>query len=408
MTGAQRTSKLRKASANHRLSAFLVQIEVLESANFPHPDGRDALKKLKFEIERQLKRLARCPVTDDDLVDRLYAQARNTVRDYTPILGFILRSTNVRNAFEVHFPLKRFAKQIIGPNAKLIISSEWDFVPFTYPMSLDQLPQFALVGGPASESGNVLTMPVAGHEVGHSAWRVHAPSFALDSNLIAAVDASIALHPKEIAALIAQSGTGPLAHAQIRHSAVRHGRKQLEEIFCDAVGLNFFGASFLYAIEYFLAPGGGPRSLTYPRDAERLRLLRNSCSTLGITHSDLLFERWSDSVAHPSQREFIAIMDGAVGTLADDVISRAFALFKAKGVAVPDATRVGKAIESFARGEPAMGGTTLGEAVTAGWEIVRQRGGLADLKTRREYRDLNDLILKSVEVSEFELRLASA
>ena len=407
-TGAHPTSRLRKASASHRLNAFLKQIEILESSNFPHPDAREALGKLKDDIKGQIRRLSRSDVSDEALIDRLYAQARNTVIEYTPILGFILRSTNIRNAFEVHFPLKRLAKQVIGANAKLIISSEWNFVPFTYPMTLPRLPQFALVGGPASESGNVLATPVAAHEIGHSAWRVHSPSFALDNKLIGAVDAAISANASQTAALVIQLGTGPLAVPQIRHLVFSNAKKQLEEIFCDAVGLYYFGASFLYALEYFLAPGGGPRSLTYPSDVERLKLLTDGAAALGISNSSPLFERWADSVAQSSQMDFITILDAAVAHLASDVINHATSLLRSRGARVPDQTKIDAAVRSFDGGEPIAGDITLGEIATAGWEIVRREGGLAEASKRRKYRDLGDLMLKSVEVAEFELRIARA
>src|SRR3546814_13427221 len=68
------------------------------------------------------------------------------------------------NAFEMHFPLKRLVETAVSPDARLIMSSEWKFAPFTYPMTLDWLPGFALVGGPAPESDNVLIVPLARSE----------------------------------------------------------------------------------------------------------------------------------------------------------------------------------------------------------------------------------------------------
>src|SRR3546814_4384036 len=68
------------------------------------------------------------------------------------------------NAFEMHFPLKRLVETAVSPDARLIMSSEWKFVPFTYPMTLDWLPGFALVGGPAPESDNVLIVPLRSEE----------------------------------------------------------------------------------------------------------------------------------------------------------------------------------------------------------------------------------------------------
>jgi hypothetical protein len=309
----------------------------------------------------------------------------------------------------VHFPLKRLVKTLIGPGAKLIISSEWGFVPFTYPMTLDHLPQFALVGGPASESGNVLTIPVAGHEIGHSVWRTHAGTLAFEPQLLAAIDASIATHAPHTGRLVAQLGTGARAVDQIRRLAFANGLKQLEEIFCDAIGLYFFGASFLYATEYFLAPGGGARSLTYPCDLDRLQMLNDGSAALGIVPTAPIFERWADSVLQATHSaDFVVILDAAVASLAPDVITAAFDMMRNRGIAVPDASRIASAIAAFDRGEPHTGEATLPEIVTAGWEIVRREGGLAEGRKRAKYRELGDLMLKSIEVAEFRLRMASA
>src|SRR3546814_10308475 len=85
------------------------------------------------------------------------------------------------------FPIKRLVETAVSPDARLIMSSEWKFVPFTFPMTLDWLPGFALVGGPAPESDNVLIVPLAGHEIGHSAWRSKQLKDQLMADLVAAI-----------------------------------------------------------------------------------------------------------------------------------------------------------------------------------------------------------------------------
>jgi hypothetical protein len=341
------------------------------------------------------------------LVDRLYTQARLTVSNYTPILGFILRSTNVRNAFEVHFPLKRIMKQIIGPNAKLLISSEWKFVPFTFPMTIPELPEFALIGGPASESGNILAIPVAGHELGHSVWRNPVLRSQFEVLLRTQVEVSLQGHPAEVSRLTALLGSGSRGLDKIRNSSVLYGMKQLEEIFCDAVGLYLFGSSFLYAIEYFLAPGGGPRSLEYPSDLERLRLLKEGSTILGLHPVGPLFERWTDSALQSSQQDLAPIVDEAVRAISIDVVNVAFAFLRGKGISNSDAKQVKAAQAAFDRGEPYDGEANLAEIVTAGWEVLRRDGGLGSASDYDRYRLLGETMLKSVEVSEFKLRVAT-
>src|SRR5207247_1253486 len=77
---------------------------------------------------------------------------------YLPFLGFILRSTNVRNAFEFLGPFRRLAGEVLEPQVtpdkretKLLFSSEWDYTPFTY-FSVPQLRRYVLIGLPAPES----------------------------------------------------------------------------------------------------------------------------------------------------------------------------------------------------------------------------------------------------------------
>lgn len=298
-------------------------------------------------------------------------------------------------------------KGVIGPDARLLISSEWNFVPFTYPMTIDQLPQFALVGTPASESGNILAAPVAGHEIGHSVWRVPPTRADFEAQFRIEVEKALASKPTEVARLSGALGGGLSALDRIRNTCVLYGMKQLEEIFCDAIGLYLFGSSFLYAIEYFLAPGGGPRSLKYPSDLERLRLLNEGTDILRLTPLGPLFERWNDSVLQANQIDLAAIIDQGVSAMSLVVVQKAFDILSDKGVGSSDPAVVTAAQEAFDRGEPLDRAAKLAEIVTAGWEILRRDNGLGEERDRERYRLLGELMLKSVEVSEFKLRVAA-
>src|SRR5271166_63597 len=150
-SGPQTTAEFRLACARHKLRAFLREIDGLLTSEFPHPDGREALEQLYAHYDGRLKRAERARPSSS-IADRHLAQVNESVSLHTDVLGFILRSTNVRNAFEVYVPLRRLIQQIIGKDARLITSSEWKFIPFTYPMTLDELPNYVLVGSPA---GNV-------------------------------------------------------------------------------------------------------------------------------------------------------------------------------------------------------------------------------------------------------------
>jgi hypothetical protein len=91
-----------------------------------------------------------------------------------PLAGFLVRSTNVRNAFELYRPLLRLARDLLEPTVtpdqrrtRLVLSSEWEYSPLSY-SELPDLPGVVLIGLPAPESSNPLLVPLAGHELGHS------------------------------------------------------------------------------------------------------------------------------------------------------------------------------------------------------------------------------------------------
>jgi hypothetical protein len=155
-----------------KLRAVLNQIKQLKSADFPYRESSAALVLLTDIYEKDLKRLDGLDPADSlDVRQHACAHANTDISRYYHILGFILRSTNVRNAFEIYDPLLNLCKTIYGNSAKLIISSEWDFSPFTYPAVTVDLPDLMFIGLPSTEAGNSLLVPLSGHELGHSVWR---------------------------------------------------------------------------------------------------------------------------------------------------------------------------------------------------------------------------------------------
>src|SRR3546814_14740255 len=111
------------------------------------------------------------------------------------------------------------------------MSSEWKFVPFTYPMTLDWLPGFALVGGPAPESDNVLIVPLAGHEIGHSAWRSKQLKDQLMADLVAAIAQPLDDMPAETSSVSNELGgdgvAPPTPPAPVLRSAITRPQETL-------------------------------------------------------------------------------------------------------------------------------------------------------------------------------------
>lgn len=158
-----------------KIHLVLAQISRLLESEFPHSDSKDALARLKLVFQDDEKRIEAClRVSDSALKEQACAEANFHIARFLPILGFALRSTNTRNAFEFFVPLVQLSRKILKRNdAKLILSSEWDYSPFTYPFVFSELPNFVLIGLPASESDDPLIIPLSGHELGHSVWKVY-------------------------------------------------------------------------------------------------------------------------------------------------------------------------------------------------------------------------------------------
>src|SRR4029079_7231830 len=93
--------------------------------------------------------------SDQTIVKQTCALDLHHLFTYLPLLGFVLRSTNVRNAFEVFRPLLRLAGDIRDPGVpkgkrktELVLSSEWDYSPFVY-REMPKLPGFVMIGIPS-------------------------------------------------------------------------------------------------------------------------------------------------------------------------------------------------------------------------------------------------------------------
>jgi len=158
-------------NSNLKIKNICRTIEVLLDSDFPHGSGRKALIKLNEVFSQLGLKLSRAHrLNDNDTVQQISNNITIKIYQVLPILGFILRSTNVRNAFELVDPLQTIADATLQGRPELLLSSEWDYVPFAYPQSLDDLKSFVLIGLPATEASSALLIPLAGHELGHAVW----------------------------------------------------------------------------------------------------------------------------------------------------------------------------------------------------------------------------------------------
>lgn len=258
-----------------RVRAFLVEIDRLAESEFPYWHSRAALEQLRILFNAKLKRLdAFAPTSNASVVAQECRVTLVALSQYLPVLGFVLRSTNVRNAFEVFGPFLRMAGDILEPGVerrdrqtKLLLSSEWFYSPLTY-RPISDLPNFIFIGLPAPESANPLLLPLAGHELGHSVWARYKLSQTIlaqvESEVVKAITASFAEYQRIFGSHVKQMDlTTDLFAIETWRLAKKLCLSQAEETFCDLIGLRIFGASYLHAFAYLMAPGFGVRSKEY-------------------------------------------------------------------------------------------------------------------------------------------------
>jgi hypothetical protein len=403
--GAYSTPRLRVASLSNKLRAFLRQADELRSSDFPQKDSKDVLdavreharglydrKKWKLRRPTIAKPTSRLTTANDEDID-------NFVKEYTPILGILLRSTNVRNAFELFFPLKRLAVRATDKYAKLVISTEWDFKPFAYLNPL-VLPDAVLVSGPASEAGNVLLSPIAGHEIGHAAWRHHdALVRKIGKSLNRELEATW-VRNKRLLSDVAKDHK--MTVLDLRETCEGFLLRKAEEVFCDLFGLYIFGASYLYAYEHLVAPGSELLSHHYPIDGLRMQFLAKAAKRWKIRASGSVFQNWVKGAIVKTPNEVLGgIADKALSTALVDMIKATEVFMRTREFDKINRARVRAVKKCLAQRVP-YGGATLPEIALAGWEYIRARGGMGHPDYTEEMDLLHELMLKSVEASEYQ------
>src|SRR5687767_11878378 len=143
-----------------RLRAFLEQVQALRHSEFPYQDSKTALELVEALFKQRIAWLDNLePRSNPEVVKQQCRDALEALFAYLPLVGFILRSTNVRNSFEAFAPIRRLAGSLLANRQEppvfatihLLLSSEWDYSPFVYD-AIPGLPDFLMIGLPAPES----------------------------------------------------------------------------------------------------------------------------------------------------------------------------------------------------------------------------------------------------------------
>ena len=401
--------------ARERLAATQAEVGRLKESEFPYSHPREVLELLEGLFAKQQAVLEKVsPTAVTSVVHNACSTSLYQLFVYVPVLGFILRATNVRNAFEWYAPLLRLARIALKPDVKLIISSEWDYSPFVY-RAMTDLPGFVLIGLPAPESSNPLLLPLAGHEMGHSLWE----SKSLANEFAARIETGVldeltkkrwieysALYPQYKDCKAPDLINGDLFVRSTWVSAFDWCSMQAEEVFCDCFGLRLFAESYLHAFAYLLAPGtSGRRSLHYPTMQRRISHMLQAAGAMGITVSaDFAagFEAETDPT-EPATKLLVSIADEVSTLLVPDLIKTAKDAADARSVPSRDAARVADICREFEMVIPTGGPQALTDIVNAAWQSALKPklwDAVPQIKAEDRDRVLGDLVLKSMEVSE--------
>jgi hypothetical protein len=324
-------------STTAKLESLIAQVESLLLSDFPHRSSEEALNLVLIHFKQNQERLKKASLAKNpNLLANTCATINGRITQVLPLLGLLLRSTNVRNSFEAYFSLDALAKELVGTNAKIVLSSEWEFSPLTYPMNVAMLPGYVLLGMPASESSNSLLLPLAGHELGHSVWLKeelenkyfeHVQNISRQLLLSRWIDYQ-RIFPEQKSLPATEDTLATMFVSDHLGTIQAYALSQIEEIFCDAVGVYTFGAAFACAFHYLLAPnlGGSRSALEYPTLKDRANYI-NHFGNLDLApfgfrdFSQSFFEE--DQILNQQYAFLISIADDTAKELAKGIYEEA-------------------------------------------------------------------------------------
>jgi hypothetical protein len=403
--------------ARKRIAAIRAEIERLKQSEFPYTHPRDALDLLEKMFMHQQTVLEKVsPTAPANVILNACSTSVYQLFIYVPILGFILRSTNVRNAFEAYAPLLRLTRSILGSNTKLIISSEWAYSPHVY-QSITELPGFVLIGLPAPESANPLLIPLAGHELGHAMWKSEGLATKFGKQIEDAILKEITEKRwKEYEDAFPQVKkehylANDILARPIWLTSYTWALRQVEEIFCDFFGIRLFSEAYLSAFEYLIAPGfPGERTALYPNIERRISHLMAAAKELSVAVEPGFASRFKaeDEPRETTTKLLVSTADAVSAALVPALIKEIVDIAACKKIPQRDAGKVEEIGAGFSKIIPTAKAFCITDIVNAGW-ICYLNADLwtkfQQIKEENRGRVLKDLMLKSLEVSETYERL---
>lgn len=413
-----------------RVSRVIDTIKSLHESEFPYEQSKQALSGVDDIFQERLALLEAAKSLSDhedvaDLIHTVCAESLETIFRYLPLLGFVLRSTNVRNAFEVHGPVSRLAQGLLESDTKLLVASEWDYSPLAY-SDIPGMESFVLLGLPSPESSNPLLIPLAGHELGHALWSKLNLTTAYNDIATSSIQNDIDTHTELLTAFSELYGVPPdqtdkwsdIFVSSTISPSVTWTVRQAEETFCDFVGLRIFGEAFLYAFAYLLSPGEGFRQVEYPSIPTRISNLLKAAKKWTMPspnkYEKQFMPQWSPPpfVEESDKAKFLLeLTDRALLRQVNDLIERADRCVTEKGIPFPDSTIIKEIRKRIDLTIPAEKSKQIANILNAGWNAYLDDDLWSDYPhihkdVRRER--LRELILKNIEILDLEQRRPGA
>lgn len=401
-----------------RLESFITQIDHVLNSEIPYLHSKEALNRIRALFVTKVEYLRRLePDSDPDSVLENCGKAVESLFAYVPLLGFLLRSTNVRNAFEIYRPLLRLAYDVLEPGVaadshrtRIILSSEWAYAPFI--QETLELPNFFLIGFPATESDNPLIVPLAGHELGHTLWRKRDLKRYFSGKVAKAIRQAVKQRSSEFLELFpstpADIDDNTLVFLGLMFPAQNYALNQAKETFCDFIGLLLFGQSFLHAFAYLLSPRGvGVRSPFYPSIAQRVNNLVCAAGEFSVTVPsgyEKTFGSDIESDGAEKDKFLIHIADEVVKAVIPDIISEVSKVRTGSAAHPWSSSEEDRILECYKRIMPAEDCVSIADILNAAWRAVHDVSFWADdpQVSERKSEVLKDLVLKNFEVFEIE------
>jgi len=398
-----------------KLNAVLAELDRIRVKDYPQPHTEEGLRLIELLVDDYLASLGE--LSDRSGIEVVHGHCEEMLDKIVvllPLIGFLLRSTNIRNSFEAHGPLARLACDVVGEQAKLVISSEWEFSPFVE-MPTPQLPGFILIGLPASESGNGLIVPLAGHELGHPVWTGERLKDEFDERLgneiASAIEARWSEYEEHFDGA-AREKLGDPAGRDHWSPALTWAHRQAEESFCDFLGLRIFSESFLHAFGFLLAPETPDQSRFYPSLRTRADNLVKAATAYSIPVPDGFVSQFNVAKSPWDERtEFLlSLVRNALDALVPDLIERCSTFADERGLGRRDNAEIKKARADLELLVPASEMSQVQSVLNAAWQVHVEDDVWCEYQDVLERKDeiLNELLLKSFEVNQIEAYLQSS